>query len=94
MTATPIYRTGGVGVAWRETGGEVVVLDLARSVYFGLNPTAAMLWKLLVGGATRDQLIAALLAGGADDPVKARGDAAAFLAQLRSADLLLADAPG
>ncbi len=86
MTMT--YRTGGAGVAWRETGGEVVVLDLSRSVYFGLNPTAAVLWKLLVAGATRDQLVEALVAGGADDRSRASGDADAFLAQLRSAELL------
>ena len=62
-------------LAWRETGSEIVVLDLRGSVYFGLNPTAARLWKMLAAGATRGALVARLVdeqqvdAGRAEDDV-------------------------
>jgi len=34
-----------------ELGGEVVILNLRNSEYFGLNPVAAWIWERLPGGA-------------------------------------------
>jgi hypothetical protein len=34
----------------RMVGDELVLLDLARGVYYGLNPTGARIWELLAGG--------------------------------------------
>lgn len=39
-------------VLTRMVGDELVLLDLARGVYYGLNPTGARIWELLVEGAS------------------------------------------
>ena len=85
---TALYRVGNDQVAWRQTGQEIVVLDLHGSVYFGLNPTGAALWKLLVDGATRARLADELVHLGVRDPARARRDVDEFLLALDAADLL------
>jgi hypothetical protein len=40
----------------REVDGELVILDLKAQRYLGGNRSAALLWPLLVEGATRDAL--------------------------------------
>lgn len=93
MTGSPpapteeCLRVGGPGVAWRETAGEIVVLDLDGSVYFGLNGTAAALWRRLLGSATRSDLVEQLQAQGAD-LARAHQDVADFVAQLDRYGLL------
>lgn len=37
-------------IAGRAVGDEFVVLDMKKNRYFGLNPTAAFIWKALVDG--------------------------------------------
>ncbi len=32
-------------VVWREVGGEIVLLDLRKGRYYGLQDAAAMIWK-------------------------------------------------
>lgn len=88
---TQTLRTGGPAVAWRETGEEIVVLDLSGSVYFGLNPTAARLWKQLVGGTTRDELSRRLCAEQGIGQEQADADVDAFLDMLGREGLLSAD---
>ncbi len=51
--------------ARREFGDESVVLDLHRSLYFGLNRSAGVLWQRLLSGATRGELVDLLVADGA-----------------------------
>lgn len=75
-------------LAWRETGGEIVVLDLRGSVYFGLNPTAARLWTLLARGATRDELVLRLVDDQRIDAARAGADVDEFLGVLRREKLL------
>ena len=87
------YAVGGPGVAWRETGGEIVVLDVERSVYYGLNASAAELWKRLATGADRAELTATLMTDArvTDPPVteqRAGSDVDEFLAELRRYGLL------
>lgn len=83
------YWVGGPGVAWRETGGEIVVLDVDGSVYFGLNGTAAGLWKRLAAdGASRGDLTDQLLAGAPVDGPRAESDVESFLADLDRFGLL------
>jgi hypothetical protein len=38
--------------------GEAAVIDLRTGAYFSLNPTAALLWPLLVEGSTTESLVA------------------------------------
>lgn len=38
-------------VVAREVGGEMVLLDLASGLYFGLNPVGTKVWEKLTDGA-------------------------------------------
>ena len=83
-----VYRVRAAGVTWRQTDAEAVVLDLEESVYYGLNPLGTLLWKRLADGATREDLIDLLVAGGAP-AAAASEDVDAFLSELVSFGLLL-----
>jgi hypothetical protein len=61
--APRVYRVEEASHAVRQVGDESVVLDLQRSVYFALNRTGGLLWPHLVSGATRNELVSALVAG-------------------------------
>jgi hypothetical protein len=78
----PVLTLAADRLAWRETGEEVVVLDLQGSVYFGLNASAAPLWTMLARGTTREELVARLLADQQVDRDRAAADVDAFLAAL------------
>lgn len=90
--ASRVYRVDGAGHAFRQVGDEGVVLDLQRSVYFALNRTAGMLWPRLVAGATRQELVAALIAdeAAALDERQAAGEIDEFLAGVEAQGLLIA----
>lgn len=83
-----VLRLDDERLAWRETGTEVVVLDLRGSVYFSLNATAARLWTLLAQGATRTGLVHRLVEEQPVGSARAEADVDAFLAALADADLL------
>jgi hypothetical protein len=46
----------------RELDGEVLVLDLRTSLYFGMTGSAARIWQLLEAGHDRDGIVSALAA--------------------------------
>jgi hypothetical protein len=76
-------------VLTREVGGELVLLDLERGVYFGLNEAGRRIWSELISGHDEDET-AAILANefnaSADD---IRADLAALLEQLVASGLLV-----
>jgi len=45
-----------------EIDGECVILDLERNVYFGLNPTALIIWRGLERGDALDVILSELVA--------------------------------
>lgn len=73
---------------WREVEGEIVALDLRRSVYLAVNRSGAALWPLLVDGATHDALVARVRDECEIDGDVATADIDRFLAELRKNDLL------
>lgn len=97
MTAAPhlpaVHRIGRPGLTWRETGGEIVILDVATSVYYGLNRTATTLWPHLAAGATREDLQAALRASTGVDAESGAADVDGFLALVHHHGLLQEDEP-
>jgi hypothetical protein len=76
---------------WREIDGEVIVLESERSVYIAANPAAALLWRLLAAGATRERLCAALIEAYGIDAGLASRDVDAFLEQAH--ELRVLDGP-
>jgi hypothetical protein len=77
----------------RELDGEVLVLDLRSSVYFGMTGTAARIWQLAETGATRDAMVDTLAEeyGGPRDIVAA--DVDRFLSELLERGLLDSTGP-
>lgn len=75
-------------VEWREVEGEVVALDLDSSEYLAVNRTGAVIWPLLVEGATREELAARLATSYTIDRSSAERDVDRFLAALSQRGLL------
>ncbi|SCF27939.1 PqqD family protein [Micromonospora mirobrigensis] len=83
-----VYRIGQQHAAWREAGDEIVVLDTRNSVYFGLDRSAALLWRRLLDGATADELTEALAATAPVERERAADDVTRFLSELDGHGLL------
>lgn len=79
------------GLTWQEIDGELVILDLAGSVYLTTNGSGGLLAKLLTDERTEQELVDALIAAYNIDPEMASADTQDFVAQLRQRNLLAAD---
>ena len=77
-------------LSWRKIDEEIVALDGRRSDYLAINGSGALLWPLLVDGATPEQLVSALVNGYGIDESRAAADTAAFVSALSDQGLLLA----
>jgi hypothetical protein len=77
------------GVTWQEIDGELVILDLQRSVYLTTNQTGAVLVGLLKDDLTEPQLVDGLQAEFSVETDQAARDVEAFLATLREKQLLV-----
>jgi hypothetical protein len=76
------------GLGWQTLDGEVVALDSPRGVYLGANESGSVLWEALSEGATREQLVQALLDAYGVERATAEHDADAFIAEVREQGLL------
>jgi hypothetical protein len=82
------FRLRPEAVAWREVDGEVIALGLESSTYFGTNASGSVLWRRLAQGATRAELIEALMTEFGLEQAQAGTDVDVFLDDLRRRDLL------
>ena len=73
---------------WRALEGEVIALDNATRRYLATNPSGTVLWEALAEGATREDLVAALRGRFDVDEATAARDVDAFVAAVRSENLL------
>ena len=71
-----------------EVDDEAVLLKLSNGEYFGLNPVATAIWKLLVEPLSLDTIATAVSARYEVEPAKAREDAARMLARMREHELI------
>jgi hypothetical protein len=76
------------GLTWHVVGDEVVVLDLAGSVYLKLNGSGRVLWERLATPCTEIELETALIDEYGVAAHRAAADVAGFLAELRRRNLL------
>ena len=74
---------------WREVDGEIVALDLRRSLYLAINPSGTALWPALLEGASREELIEVLCTECGAPQETAVADVDGFLAELAEHDLLV-----
>jgi hypothetical protein len=84
-----VVRLDGAAVEWREVDGEVLVLDLRNSSYLAINRSGTLLWPLLLAGATRAALAAALCEAHDPPPADAASDVEDFLRWLDERGLLV-----
>ena len=76
------------GFDWRDVQGDVVALDLRRSVYLATNPTGALLWARLAQGATKEDLVDVLVSAFDVARSTAENDIESFLQRLRALDVV------
>ena len=79
-------------VVFRDLEGEMVLLNLATGVYFGLDPVGTRIWALIDDGRSVDQIVAAITAEYEVDADVCRVDLERFVATLRDNDLVDLDA--
>ena len=75
-------------LTWQVVGDDVVVLDLEGSVYLKVNGSGRVLWEALTQGCDESDLVAKLADQYGISESQASGDVRAFLADLRTRDLL------
>ncbi|HXE99980.1 MAG TPA: PqqD family protein [Solirubrobacterales bacterium] len=85
--AEPV-RVRADALEWRTVEGEIVALDLRRSLYLAINPSGATLWPALVEGASREELVERLSRECGVSRHDAESDVDGFLSELASHDLL------
>lgn len=92
MQLSDTFKTSNEVVA-REVGGEMVLLDLASGLYFGLDPVGARIWEMLSGGPhSLAQLCDAIEAEFDAPRERIESDLMALAAQLREQELIIAEA--
>lgn len=71
-------------VIWREADGEVLALDGDTANYVSANAAGLVIWKTIVDGATREQLVARIVEEFGIDAAQAGQDVDVFLAELEA----------
>ncbi len=75
----------------RELNGEVLILDLRSSHYFGLTGPGARIWQLVEAGEDTGGIVAALSREFEADEAVIEDDVARLLDELVERGLLIAD---
>lgn len=75
----------------RELNGEILLLDLRTSHYFGLTGTGARVWQLIEAGHDIDAAADILAREYAADPLVIQDEVAAFVQDLVARGLLVRD---
>jgi hypothetical protein len=81
-------RVRSSDLAWRQTGDEIVVLDVAASVFHALNASGALLWERLTDWTTAGELAGELASRYRLSAAVAAQDVAGFLKACADAGLL------
>ncbi|UHD17151.1 HPr-rel-A system PqqD family peptide chaperone [Thiocapsa bogorovii] len=76
------------GLTYRDLDGELIVLDAATGYIHQMNPTGALIWRLLDGGTSIESIETRLSDEFDLDAEEARRDVLGFVEQLQRAGLL------
>lgn len=71
-----------------EVGGEAVILDLKRSVYYGLDPVGATIWRRLSEPRAVSELVDTVLAQFEVDRERCERDVVALLQDMAARGLV------
>ena len=75
---------------WRQIDDEIVALDGRDGAYLAITGSGALLWPLLVAGATPGQLVSTLVDSYGIDESRAAADTEVFVSALSDQGLLAA----
>ncbi len=92
MNAAARYRPA-LGVHTRRFDGELVIVDLERGDYFGLDEIGAEVWEGVARGDSLDEIVRRLETVYEASPKELETDAGALLRVLVDRGLLVVDAP-
>jgi hypothetical protein len=81
-------RVRSSDLAWRQTGDEIVVLDLAAAVFHAVNASGALMWERLTDWTTAAELARELVSRYRLPAAVATRDVARFLQACADAGLL------
>ena len=81
----------GKDVVFRELDGEMVLLNLATGVYFGLDPVGTRIWTLIEAQRSSDEIVEMLTAEYEVDADTLDADLTRFLLTLRDNELVDVD---
>jgi hypothetical protein len=87
----PYLKLAEESLTWREVDGEIIVLDRRSWMYMGVNGPGVLLWKEIIAGASRPQLVERLRSEYEVDDEVSQRDVEAFLEMLSSHNLLVED---
>ncbi len=76
------------GLTCRDLDGELIVLDASTGYVHQMNPTGALIWRLLDGGASIESVEACISREFDLDAEEARRDVLGFVEQLQHAGLV------
>lgn len=76
-------------ILWRELAGEAVLLDPALGCSYTLNPVGTLIWKMLDGQQTLENIVAVLCDSYEVEPEQAHQDIERLLADLRANQLVI-----
>jgi hypothetical protein len=88
--ATAVVSAGQLST---ELGGEVVILGLQDSVYYGLSQVGTRIWQLLQTPHTLDQIVSVLVAEYDVTRERADADLQSLLADLHARGLIAINHP-
>ena len=77
------------GVVFNRVGDELVLLDLNRGVYYGLDPIGARIWELLSEGLDESAIVTRLCDEYEVGREQLRADLAKLVGELRECGLLV-----
>jgi hypothetical protein len=83
-----VLKLRDTDIHWREIDGEIIALEARGSRYVAANGAGAVLWRALLGGATREGLAEELVRIYGIDRERAAADAARFVDALAEQGLL------
>ncbi|MGZ8783270.1 MAG: PqqD family protein [Gaiellaceae bacterium] len=78
----------GDDLAWRTVDEELIAIDVRESTYLTANGSGMLLWSALSEGASKEDLVAKLVAEYEIDAATAAADVEQFLTDLRERGLL------
>ena len=78
-------------VAFRDLGGEAVIVDLAAGTYFGLNEVGTRVWQLVHEGHEESKIVDILTSEYEADRATIARDVARLLDDLRARHFIMSD---